>query len=130
MEAFDKPEDEYRLYFETWLRIAMNIGQTSGPVVLFGAGLGVPANLEACVGRRYFSTIHYLALVCSDEELASRLRSRREWRKSSSDEFLSANFQFNQWFKDAGSKGTPPITLLDTTNIPVEKTIEQVKEWI
>jgi hypothetical protein len=130
MEAFDKPEDGYRVYFEAWLRIAINVGQSSDPVVLFGTGFGVPANLENCVGRRYFSTIHYLALVCSDEELANRLRSRPAWRKSSSEDFLNAHIQFNQWFKEEGSKGSPPITLLDTTDIPVEITVEQVKGWI
>lgn len=130
MEAFDKPEESYKLYFETWLRIAMNLGQSGDPAVLFGTGFGVPANLENCVERRYFSTIHYLALVCSAEEQESRLRSRPAWRNSSSGEFISTHVDYTRWFMEEGSKGSPPITLLDTTNMPVNQTCVQVKDWI
>lgn len=77
---FDKPEDKYRDFFETWLRMAKNISQAGRPIVLFGAGMGVPENIEPCVERRYFSEIHYLALVCDDGVLAQRLRARPAWR--------------------------------------------------
>jgi hypothetical protein len=130
MEAFDQPEDGYRLYFETILRIAMNVGQSGLPVVLFGAGLGVPSNLEGCMERRYFSAIHYLALVCSDEELTKRLQARPEWRKSGEEENIAAQLNFNQWFKTEAGKGKPPVDLLDTTDIPAEVTAGQVKGWI
>ena len=50
-----------------------NIAQWGRPVVLFGAGFGVPHNIEPCVERRYFSSVEYLALVCSDASLAVRL---------------------------------------------------------
>ncbi|MFN8446753.1 MAG: hypothetical protein U0175_38525 [Caldilineaceae bacterium] len=65
--AFDRPDEQYRSFFEQWLRLCKNIHQAGRPVVLFGAGCGVPANLESCIERRYISTIHYLALVCEDE---------------------------------------------------------------
>lgn len=73
---FDSPATGYREFFETWLRLCKNIGQSGRPVARFGAGLGVPAHLEACIERRYLGSIHYLALVCSDERLATRLRAR------------------------------------------------------
>lgn len=130
MEAYDKPEENYRSYFETWLRIAMNIGQNGGPVVLFGTGFGVPSNLENCVERRYFSTIHYLALVCSPEEQASRLRARPAWRKSGSEDFISTHVQYTQWFRGEGSQGSPPISLIDTTNLSIDQTAAEVKAWI
>lgn len=34
---FDTPENNYRDFFETWLRVCKNIGQSGRPVVLFGA---------------------------------------------------------------------------------------------
>lgn len=52
---FNKPETNYRDYFETWLRMCKNISQSGRPVVLFGAGVGVPDNMEPCIERRYFS---------------------------------------------------------------------------
>lgn len=55
---FNKPEANYRDFFETWLRVCRNISQSGRPVVLFGAGVGVPENIEDCVERRYFSKVH------------------------------------------------------------------------
>ena len=126
---FNRPEDGYRNFFESWLRIAMNIGLSGRPVVIFGAGMGVPANLESRVERRYFSTIHYLALVCDDAEIEDRLKKRPKWRGATAD-FIAGQIDFNRWFKEVGSKGEPPVELLDTTRVPVEKTASVVKRWI
>ena len=78
---FNRPEEGYRNFFKSWLRIAFNIGQSGRPVAIFGAGFGVPASLENLVERRYFSTIKYLALVCNDQELTNRLLKRPDWRE-------------------------------------------------
>lgn len=39
----DKPEDMYREFFQTWLRVCKNISQSGRPVVLLCAG-GIPEN--------------------------------------------------------------------------------------
>jgi predicted kinase len=130
-EAFDSPETSYRIYFETWLRMCKNITQSGRPVVLFGAGVGVPENLENCIERRYFSQIHYLALVCSDEALASRLKARPAWRASHLPAFIEEHQRFNQWFinyKNTGSQ--PPIRLLDTTILSMDETAREISAWI
>jgi uncharacterized protein YukE len=124
---FDTPGDNYRDYFETWLRLAKNISQSGRPVVSFGAGMGVPANIDPCIERRYFSTIHYLALVCDNEVLTQRLKARPAWRGSGEEAFIARQIQFNQWFKE---KGNPFASLIDTTNLTLETTAEQVKSWI
>jgi len=126
---FNRPENNYRDFFETWLRMAKNISQSGRPVVLFGAGMGVPENIELCIERRYFSDIHYLALVCDDEVLAQRLKARPAWRGSSDQTYIDEHNQFNRWFKEQGKSNTP-ILLLDTTEVLLETTIEQVKTWI
>lgn len=125
---FNTPENRYHDFFETWLRVCKNISQSGRPVVLFGAGTGVPENLEACVEKRYFSAIHYLALVCADDVMAERLQQRPNWRGSNEPAYLEAQFRFNQWFKDY--QGTPEIHRLDTTRIPLEETVSQVDLWI
>ena len=38
--------------------------------------------LYSCVERRYFGTLHYLALTCEDEVLVERLRPRPSWRQT------------------------------------------------
>ncbi|HEY4692075.1 MAG TPA: AAA family ATPase [Bellilinea sp.] len=125
---FNTPENRYRDFFETWLRVCKNISQSGRPVVLFGAGTGVPENLEACVERRYFTTIHYLALVCTDDVLAERLQQRPNWRGSNEPAYMKAQLRFNQWFKVYS--GTPEIHRLDTTGIPLDETVSQVDRWI
>ncbi|HSJ87998.1 MAG TPA: AAA family ATPase [Anaerolineales bacterium] len=124
---FNTPDDNYRDYFETWLRLAKNISQSGRPVVSFGAGMGVPANIEPCIERRYFSTIHYLALICDDEVLAQRLKARPAWRGSSEEAFVDRQIQFNRWFKE---KGNRYASLIDATSLTLETTAEQVQSWI
>jgi hypothetical protein len=126
---FDTPEDHYRDYFETWLRMAKNISQSGRPVVLFGAGAGVPENIEPCVERRYFSGTNYLALVCDDDVLAQRLRARPTWRGCGEPGYIENHIRFNHWFKDR-QDGSHPITLIDTTYTSLEGTVEQVRAWI
>lgn len=126
---FNHPEKHYRDFFETWLRLAKNISQSGMSVVIFGAGTGVPDNIEPCVERRYFSDIHYLALVCDDELLAGRLRARPAWRGCDEPGYIESHIRFNRWFKQAPENGLP-ISLIDTTSVPLERTVEQVKNWI
>jgi DNA-directed RNA polymerase subunit RPC12/RpoP len=119
---FNRPGDNYRDFFNTWLRVSKNIAQSGRPVVLFNAGMGVPDNMEPCVERRYFTRLHYLALVCGDDELASRLRARPQWRQSGGQEFIESQLSFNRWFKEKGGSTQPPVELLDTTAISIDET--------
>ncbi len=59
-------------HFDLLLRLSKNVSQAGRPVVLFGAGIGVPDNLESCGERRYFSKINYLALTCDPLVLGAR----------------------------------------------------------
>ena len=130
LEEFEKPEDGHRRFFETWLRLAKNIGQSGRPVALFGAGFAVPENIEPCVERRYFSRVHYLALSCEEEALRGRLEARPAWRKSGQPDRLQEQLAFNHWLRQEGPNQKPPLTLLDTTDEPVADSARAVKEWI
>ncbi len=127
---FDKPETKYREYFEIWLRVCKNVAQSGKPVVLFGAGMGVPENMEPCVERRYFSALHYMALICEPETLIERLRKKPKWRTKVDPVFLEEHIKFNQWFKENALKTTPPIDLIETTGISLQKTTHRVANWI
>ena len=126
---FNQPENNYRDFYETWLRMAKNINQSGRPVALFNAG-AIPPNVEPCVERRYFSETHYLALVCDDDVLQARLRARPSWRESADPAFLDANLEFNHWLKENGSTTSPPIDLLDTTTAGELETVTAVARWI
>jgi hypothetical protein len=127
-DEFNRPATDYRDYREMWLRVAKNISQAGKPVVLCGAA--GPEQFERCVERRYFSDVHYLALVCDDERLAARLRSRPLWRGSSANEYIEEHLKFNRWLKDNAADTQPPIRLLDTTEVTVQESSKSVKEWI
>jgi len=125
---FNTPDTRYQDFFELWLRVCKNISQSGRPVVLFGAGVGMPENIENCVERRYFSKIHYLALVCSDETLSKRLQQRPIWRGTREPAYIEEHIRFNRWFKAYDSQ--PSIKLINTTNAILDETTLQVASWI
>ena len=125
---FNRPEDNYRDYRNLWLRMVKNIAQAGRPVVLYGS-VG-PNQFENCPERRYIATIHYLALVCEDEELARRLRARPSWRASGSDAFLAGMLNFNRWFIDNAAAHQPRISLLDTTHLSIDEAAASVYSWL
>src|SRR5215204_1815673 len=127
-DEFNQPETDYQNYRELWLRVCKNISQAGKPVVL--CGCAVPEQFEQCIERRYFSNIHYLALVCDDELLAARLRARPAWRGSFRDEYIEEHLAFNNWLKNNAENKKPRMTLLDTSEIGADKTAEQVVKWI
>lgn len=125
---FNTPDSNYRDFFEIWLRLCKNISQSGRPVVLFGVGVGVPENIENRIERRYFSNVHYLALVCSDETLSERLHQRPLWRGTREPVYREEHIRLNHWFKSYD--GQPTIQLMDTTNVPLEETARQVASWM
>lgn len=126
--AFPADEaDNYREYRNMWLRVAKNIGQAGRPVVLCGTAL--PDQFETCPERRYFSALHYLALVCDDALLQERLRLRPSWRKSDSSDVIERMIRFNRWLKEHAATTKPPMTLYDTSQQTIHETTEAVAQW-
>ncbi len=130
LAQFQDPTDGPREFFETWLRLAKNIGQSGRPVVLFGAGLAVPENIESCLERRYFSRTHYLALVCNQVALRRRLLARPDWRMSGQQQQLTEQLDFNRWLQTEGPNQTPEVSILDTTFATVEDSANEVRDWM
>jgi len=127
-EEFNQPETKWRNYRELWLRVCKNISQVGKPVLLCGST--VPEQFESCVERRYFSAIHYLTLVSEDEVLASRLRSRPAWRRSSDDEYIKRHVEFNRWLRDNAQSTQPAMALIDATELTVGETAKRVTQWV
>ncbi len=125
---FNRPETGFHDFFEVWLRLAKNIGQSGRPVVLFNAGMGVPENIESCVERRYFSQVHYLALVCDDQTLETRLKARPAWRESGGDEWIRGQQSFNRWLRESGPGHG--VDLLETGSKELDQTTDEAADWI
>jgi hypothetical protein len=128
--AFSTPEDGYRAFFASWLRLCLGIHQAARPVVLFGGGCAVPANIEPLAERRYFSAVHYLALTCDAAELMARLRARPAWRASAEEPFLSQQLAFNAWLRDPPAEAAALLAPLDTSSCAVDVTIGVINRWI
>ncbi len=128
-DEFNRPEDNFRMFFETWLRMSKNIGQSGKPIALFSAG-AIPDNIEPCVERRYFSKTSYLALICDDDLLASRLKERPTWRQSGGEANIETQIGFNQWLQANAELTAPQIDLFNTSDVAAEETASQVAEWI
>jgi adenylate kinase family enzyme len=115
-------------FFEIWLRMAKSINQSGRPVALFGAGTGVPENMETRVERRYFKTTHYLALTVTDDALEDRLVKRSHGEVEHA--YLEEHLSFNRWFRREGPQQTPQIHVLDTTEMSPQETTEEVEAWL
>ena len=124
---FNTPDDNYRVFFETWLRMAKNIGQSGRSVVIFGAGFAMPENVEPCVERRYLGDVHYLALVCNDDVLAARLR-QRPVERGNDDAYIADHQAFNRWLKAYADE--PPLARIDTTSVGEQTAAEMVAQWM
>ncbi|PPK64552.1 AAA family ATPase [Actinokineospora auranticolor] len=124
--ALRDPYDDYAAFRQTWLRTAAMVNQNGRPTVL--CGTVAPPQFEQRPERVLFSEIHYLALVADDDVLAARLRARPAWRGWDDEQRITDMLAFNAWVKS--TQTTPPMTLLDTTDAPVEETVDAVVEWV
>ncbi|MGL4738208.1 MAG: hypothetical protein ACRCW2_12225 [Cellulosilyticaceae bacterium] len=127
-DKFIDPTNQYKEYGEMWLRLCKNIGQGGKPVVLCGSC--IPERFEGSDELRYFSEVHYLALVCEDEVIEKRLKARPDWRKCGSDAFIKVHRDFNNWFKQNAGLLSVPMDLIDTSYSDKEQTAEQTVAWI
>jgi hypothetical protein len=130
-EEFDTPDDGYRQFYSTWMRLAKNIQQAGRPVVLCTPTL--PVHFEGQTQRRYFAYLYFLALVCKDEgALRERLEKRPDWRYIgvSRDSFIKRTLAFNSWLMENATKTQPSIRLVDTSSASKDEVVCRVYEWV
>ncbi len=124
-ERYNTPEDNYAAYRSLWMRVCANIAQSGKPVVLCGCAL--PEQFESRPERNLFTEIHYLAAVCGEKALFSRMKEGRGIRDEG---WLESSQAFNRWLKEHGRETKPPITLLDTTSLTSQEAARKVDQWI
>lgn len=127
IDALRNPADDYALFRQSWLRLAATINQSGRPVVL--CGTVVPPQFEKRPERVLFSDTHYLALVCADEVLRTRLRARPAWREWDEPR-IAEMLAFNEWTRANAATTQPPMALLDTTSRSIPDTAADVAAWI
>ncbi|WP_116950026.1 AAA family ATPase [Jiangella endophytica] len=118
---------EHRPFRSTWLRMAAMIHQSRRPVVL--CGTVVPPEFESLPERALFERIDYLCLTCDADVLAARLRKRPTWR-GWDEPRIAETLEFGAWIDANAATMDPPMTLLDTTGVPVDETARGVRAWL
>lgn len=126
-KQYDTLEDGYRVFRRLWLHLAANLAQSGRPVVLIGTTL--PEQNEQLPERAYFSATHYLGLVCDDDLLVQRLRSRPAWR-GINEAFVDRMVSFNRWLKENAASCAPPLFLVDTSLGSPEAVASEVAAWV
>nr|WP_235000972.1 AAA family ATPase [Marinactinospora thermotolerans] len=121
------PADDHRAFRSAWLRVISMIHQNGRPAVL--CGTVVPPELEPLPERALFAEIRYLSLVCDPDVLAERLRARPAWREWDEPR-IAETLEYTAWIRSCADRMDPPMTLLDTTHVPVEATAEAVCAWV
>ena len=118
----DTPEDGYARFRATLMRLVANIHQSNTHTMLIGSG--VPEQFYQRPERRYIGEIHWVALVCDDEEIERRLRARPPWR-GVTDSFIASMQQFN-----AHLRARSDMRVIDTSTSSVDTTVHEVLSWL
>jgi hypothetical protein len=121
------PADDFAGFRRTWLRTAAMIHQSGRPVLL--CGTVVPVQLERWPERALFSDIHYLGLVCDPDVMRTRLLGRPAWR-CWDEPRVAEMVEFAGWLRREAPTMTPPLPLVDTTDIPLDRTADAVVDWV
>jgi hypothetical protein len=89
----------------------------------------LPDRIADCPSLPLFSAVHWLALLCEPATLADRLRRRPAWR-GWDEAKIAEHLQFADWFRRHRDDAfEPPLTIVDTTNVPIEATAIRVRDW-
>jgi hypothetical protein len=90
----------------------------------------MPDQFEHCAERRYFTELHYLALVCDSDILERRLRTRPAWRQAGTAAFVDRMIEFNDYLRDTAGTSTPSMAIVDTTHRSIDESTAMVMEWV
>ena len=124
-DVYNTPEDDYRRYRQTQMTLCANVAQIGMPVVL--CGCATPKQFEPLAQREFFTDIHYLSIVCDEEQLRRQLRKGRKIKDKA---WLESSLQFNAWLKENAARTAPPMHLLDITGLSPEETAVRADAWI
>jgi hypothetical protein len=93
------------------------------------AGSVIPLTVESRVERRYFSVVHYLALVANDQTLRQRLLQRPDWRGTDGDEFIKRQCEFSHRLQTSQEAADYQIAVIDTSSASVSEAADSIEKW-
>lgn len=118
-------EEDALNQIEQILYFSRNAMQCGKPLVWTKAG-NIDKLSIAC-GNRYFSEIACLALVCSDEQLQSRMTVGRGIKDAA---WIHSSLDYNKYFLEHNKIGNTHYELLNVDNKSPEETATEIEHWL
>lgn len=118
----------YSALHNQWLKVAHQIAMGNRPVVLVATVY--PQQLDACSFRHYFSPIHFLGLVCTEQAQRERLLARPAWRNAGSPEFIAQSCAFSRDLEALARDEPATLTLHDTTLLSPAESAATIAAWV
>lgn len=118
-------EEDYRNWVEQILSLSKNIVQGGKPILWTMAG--ALEYFEKTYNRRFFTEIHYLALVCDFEALEKRMREGRQITDSN---WINSSIDYNRWFIENGTLSGHRIDTYDITGKSASEVADYVTQWV
>ncbi len=70
---------------------------------------------------------HFIAMICSDEEIRKRLKARPAERNCGSDDFIQSQIEYSAWFKKNRGKFQK---FIDNTGQPPKETAQLIVDFV
>lgn len=118
-------DEDYKNWVEQILSLSKNIMQGGKPLLWTIAG--ALDFFENTYNRRFFTEIHFLALVCNTEDLEKRMREGRHITDSN---WINSSIDYNRWFIENSTVSKPKIDTYDITRKSVSEVADYVTQWI
>ena len=96
-------------------------------LLLVSAGMNPIIFYEKVELSSEITDTHFIAMVCSDEEIRKRLKARPAERNCGSDEFIQSQIEYAAWFKKNRGKFRK---FIDNTGQMSEETAEIIAEYV
>lgn len=118
-------EEDYKNWVEQIMSLSKNIMQGGKPILWTIAG--ALDKFEDTYNRRFFTDIHYLALVCNPMDLEKRMREERHITDLS---WINSSIDYNNWFMETGIVSNQKIDTYDITGKSVSDVADYVTYWV
>jgi len=125
---FTEAAGDYAPLYDCWLKVGHQIALNRRPLVIVATAL--PEQLDARPCRGYFSTIHYLGLICPAAEQERRLRARPAWRQADGGAFIPSAYGFTRRLRELAQDDPTTLTLHDTTATTPQESAAAIACWV
>lgn len=115
---------DYHNWIDHIMFLSSDIMQSGRPLLWTVAG--ALEHFETGYHRRFFTDVHYLALVCDSDSLENRMR---EGRKITDEGWIKSSVEYNHWFVTKGIVSGHRVDTYDITGKNASEVADYVMYW-